>query len=74
MWSRVGPILKIKDSKFVDECSEIFSDQNIEAPAPHENIEKCKKKNVIHSDCVIANYDAVSYELINFIKSYFDQY
>ena len=61
-------------SKFVEECSEIFSDQNIEAPALHENIEKCKTKNIVHQDCVMANYDAVSYELTNFIKCYFDQY
>ena len=58
-------------SKFIEECKDIFNEV-IDQPPPHENIEKCKEKKVIHQECIEANYDAVCFELTQFINDYFD--
>ena len=59
-------------SKFVEECKDIFeSIDKIDNPSPHEGIEKCKTKKIIHEKTVDVNYDKICEILTQFATEYF---
>ena len=61
-------------SKFVEECKDIYEEIGIETisnPAPHEGIENCKVRHVVHKDVVDADYQKICNVLENFVDQYF---
>ncbi len=63
-------------SKFKEECEDVFdeiSDDAILAPAPHQEIERCKTKEVAQTEIVEAVYDDVCSVLFRFLCSYFEE-
>lgn len=61
-------------SKFVEECNDILEEigqDNIKIPSPHEGIEECKSKEIIHDIVLDADYDQVCEMLTKFAQEYF---
>lgn len=63
-------------SKFVEECKDVFDNIDvgeIQNPPPHVDVEQCKVKKVIHTECIEANYDSVCQVLSTFVTDYFGE-
>ena len=63
-------------SKFVEECKDTYDEIGLDTstvvnPAPHEGIENCKTKPMVHVDILDADYQQICQTLETFVKNYF---